>query len=80
MNYFRWKLSGPGADHQAQTLQLVKQAGGDGIQISDGLCLKVPFEKAKLESALKEKDLPAVLSAVDAKTTDLTPDEKLFIG
>ena len=79
MNYFRLKFGSAAAD-QTQALQAVKQAGGDGIQISDGLCLKSPLGFGELERLLRDKGVAGALSTVDGESPDLSPDEKNFLG
>ena len=80
MNHFRMKLSASGGSDQTQALQLVKQGGGDGIQISDGLCLKTPLDQTKLTALFEEKGMAANLTPVSAATSDLSADEKSFLA
>jgi hypothetical protein len=80
MNYFRMKLSAAGAGDQTQALQLVKQGGGDGIQISDGLCLKTELGQGELSRLLQDKGMPANLTPVTGATPDLSADEKSFLA
>jgi len=78
MNHYRMKLGAN--DDQALCLQLIKQGGGDGIQISDGLCLKSPLGEKELSALFAQKGLGTRFTPVSSATPDLSPDEQTFLS
>lgn len=85
MRFYSLKLNLQSAP-QAEVIQTIKNAGGDAIQASDGLHVKIDHSRDELKELLTSKNVDAgiSISEIDEQQTlkadDAAPDLKEFIS
>jgi hypothetical protein len=76
MSGFSVKLGQNASGDQASMMDKIKNAGGEVIQVSDGLVVKSDMDLAQLQSLLEEGSV----SQIDYKSPELSQDTKVFLG